>query len=288
MRRCSTRLVRRRQRSLPASRGWSRRMWFTRLLGCWRCSAFPGSMRRSERGWDGWEWWAFVTAFSGTYLIAVTGNFGFPRPGVGQAITGRAGHNQPVLAGGDRQWVGGNLVHDRLRAVWRRHDQDRDIASLGRRAGCCGCSGPSAGLGHFPPSPSFNGRMAGRHPGQHEPWASLGVVRLSDVARTGRFRRARVRKAGLTVSTGSSESPAANPPSTAHRVRVIIFAPRSGCAVCGAQSKPGRVSRWLRALYEILTEGFATADLLEALEFWIAADSRPRQAAAGEFQLRRA
>ena len=43
------------------------------------------------------------------------------------------------------------------------------------------------------------------------------------MARTGRFGRARVRKAGLTVSTGSSESPAANPPSTAHRVRVIIF-----------------------------------------------------------------
>jgi hypothetical protein len=43
------------------------------------------------------------------------------------------------------------------------------------------------------------------------------------VARTGRFGRARVRKPGLTVSTGSSENPAANPPSTAHRVRVIIF-----------------------------------------------------------------
>ena len=43
------------------------------------------------------------------------------------------------------------------------------------------------------------------------------------MARTGRYGRARVRKAGLTVSTGSSESPAANPPSTAHRVRVIIF-----------------------------------------------------------------
>jgi hypothetical protein len=63
--------------------------------------------------------------------------------------------------------------------------------------------------------------MAGRHPGQREPWARLGVVWLSDVARTG--RRARVRKSGLTVSTGSSENPAANPPSTAHRVRVIIF-----------------------------------------------------------------
>ena len=33
------------------------------------------------------------------------------------------------------------------------------------------------------------------------------------MARTGRFGRARVRKPGLTVSTGSSESPVANPPS---------------------------------------------------------------------------
>ena len=40
------------------------------------------------------------------------------------------------------------------------------------------------------------------------------------------------------------------------------------------------MSRWLRALYEILTEGFATADLLEALEFWKASESRPRQGAA--------
>jgi hypothetical protein len=39
---------------------------------------------------------------------------------------------------------------------------------------------------------------------------------------------------------------------TAHRVRVIIFAPRSGCAICGAQSKPGEVSRSLRALWKCL------------------------------------
>jgi hypothetical protein len=51
------------------------------------------------------------------------------------------------------------------------------------------------------------------------------------VAGTGRFGRARVRKAGLTVSTGSSVSPAANPPSTAHRVRVIIF--RAVAALAG-------------------------------------------------------
>jgi hypothetical protein len=43
-------------RSSPASRGWLRRMWFTRWLGCWCCSAFPASMRPIAAGWDGWGW----------------------------------------------------------------------------------------------------------------------------------------------------------------------------------------------------------------------------------------
>jgi hypothetical protein len=42
---CYTQVVKRPERSLPASRGWSRRMSFTHLLGCWCCSAFRGSMR---------------------------------------------------------------------------------------------------------------------------------------------------------------------------------------------------------------------------------------------------
>jgi hypothetical protein len=54
-------------------------MWLTRLLGCWCCSAFPACIRLSAAEWDGWEWPA-LTAFSGTYLIAVTGNFGFIAP----------------------------------------------------------------------------------------------------------------------------------------------------------------------------------------------------------------
>jgi hypothetical protein len=28
----------------------------TRLLGCWCCSAFLGSMRPTAAGWDGWDW----------------------------------------------------------------------------------------------------------------------------------------------------------------------------------------------------------------------------------------
>jgi hypothetical protein len=128
----------------------------------------------------------FLAAFAGTYLIAVTGNFGFLAPVLAKdapAVLDAIAQYWPVVI---VKWVGGNLVHDRLRPVWRRHDQNRDPASLGRNPGCCGRSGPSAGLGHFPPS--FYGRMAGRHPGQREPWARLGVVRLPDAAHTGRFR----------------------------------------------------------------------------------------------------
>jgi hypothetical protein len=54
-----------------------------------------------------------------------------PRAGLGQAVAGSARLHQPVLAGGDHQWVGGDLVHDRLRPVWCCHDQDSDTASLG-------------------------------------------------------------------------------------------------------------------------------------------------------------
>jgi hypothetical protein len=48
-------------------------------------------MRLSAAGWDRLGLAGFFTAFSGTYLIAVTGNFGFPRPGLGQTVTGSAG-----------------------------------------------------------------------------------------------------------------------------------------------------------------------------------------------------
>jgi hypothetical protein len=40
----------------PTSRGWSRRMWFTQLLGCWCCSAFPVCMRLTAAAWGRWGW----------------------------------------------------------------------------------------------------------------------------------------------------------------------------------------------------------------------------------------
>ena len=36
---------------------------------------------------------------------------------------------------GDHQWAGGNLVHDRLRLVRHRHNQDRGVAALVRHPG---------------------------------------------------------------------------------------------------------------------------------------------------------
>ena len=37
-------------------------------------------MRLNAAGWDDWGLVGFLTAFAGTYLIAVTGNFGFLAP----------------------------------------------------------------------------------------------------------------------------------------------------------------------------------------------------------------
>jgi hypothetical protein len=67
-------------RSSPASRGWLRRMWFTRWLGCWCCSAFPDSTRRNPGAMGRLGLASFLTAFTGAYLIAMTGNFGFLAP----------------------------------------------------------------------------------------------------------------------------------------------------------------------------------------------------------------
>jgi hypothetical protein len=50
------------------------------LAWFWCCSAFAGFTRPSATGWDVVGLVGFLTAFSGTYLIAVTGNFGFFAP----------------------------------------------------------------------------------------------------------------------------------------------------------------------------------------------------------------
>ena len=52
----------------------------TRSRGCWSFSACPDSTWLKGAGWVGWDCRASCTAFTGTYLIAVTGNFGFLAP----------------------------------------------------------------------------------------------------------------------------------------------------------------------------------------------------------------
>jgi hypothetical protein len=105
-----------------------------------------------------------LTAFSGTYLIAVTGNFGFLAPVLAKRSLAVLGLYQPMPAGGDRQWVGGDLVHDRLRPVRRCHDQGRDIASLVRRAGSRGR--PRSFAGFRDSSACLDRRLADRDPRQ--------------------------------------------------------------------------------------------------------------------------
>jgi hypothetical protein len=71
----------------------------------------------------------FLTAFAGTYLIAVTGNFAFLAPVLAKqspAVLDSINQYVPVVI------INGlaDPVHERLCPVRRCHDQDRDTASL--------------------------------------------------------------------------------------------------------------------------------------------------------------
>ena len=94
----------------------------------WTTSKMSASTSRST-----WSWVLVPTAGSA------------PRSGRRASLSTAAalclGWQPP--ARGDHQWVGGGLVHDRLRPVRRRHDQDGDTTSLGRCPSSCGCAGSS-------------------------------------------------------------------------------------------------------------------------------------------------
>ena len=103
-------------------------------------------MRLNVAGWARLGLVGFLTAFSGTYLIAVTGNFGFLAPVLAKqspAVLDSINQYSPVVI---INGLAASLVHDRLCPVRHCHDQDRDTVSLGRRAGRGGCSGPPAGF----------------------------------------------------------------------------------------------------------------------------------------------
>src|SRR5215217_874364 len=80
-------------------------------------------------------------------LLGLPGLYAAHRGGMGRlGLVGLLTAFSGTYLSGDHQWVGSDLVHDRLHSVRYCHDQDRDIASLVRRAGRCGRSGAFAGF----------------------------------------------------------------------------------------------------------------------------------------------
>ena len=90
----------------------------------------PGLYAGQRRGMGRLGLVGLLTAFSGTYLIAVTGNFGFLAPVLAKqspAVLDSIGQYLPVLI---INGLAASLFHDRLPAVRGCHDQDCDTASL--------------------------------------------------------------------------------------------------------------------------------------------------------------
>jgi hypothetical protein len=107
--------------------------WLLVLLG------LPGLYAAQRGGMGRLGLVGFLTAFTGTYLIAVTGNFGFLAPVLAKcspAVLDSINQYSPVvIITGWRQ-----SFHDRLRAVRHRHDQSCDAPSLVLCPSSCGRS----------------------------------------------------------------------------------------------------------------------------------------------------
>jgi hypothetical protein len=119
--------------------------WLLVLLGLSR--ALCGSGRRDGTAGIG----RLLDCFLRHLSDRGDGGLRFPGPGLGQAVTGGARLDQPVNARADRQWVGGDPVHDRLHHVGRCHDQARDTAPWVRRPGRRGRSVVAVVLMASPP-----------------------------------------------------------------------------------------------------------------------------------------
>jgi hypothetical protein len=129
--------------------------WLLVLLG------LPG-LYAAQRGWMGRVGLAgFLTAFTGTYLIAVTGNFGFLAPVLARESPGVLVGPVPARRLGER--VGRPRVRGRLSPVRRRDGPDADDSPAGRRPGR---GGWSAAPVRVRPGPARHpGAMADRHSG---------------------------------------------------------------------------------------------------------------------------
>ncbi len=140
----------------------------------------------------------FLTAFAGTYLIAVTGNFGFFAPVLAKespATLDAIGQYWPVVVIDGLAAITFMIGYVLIR---HRHDQNGDPASLRRRTRRGGRSSASGRRRHI--RPGLNGRMAGRHLGQRESRRRPGLARLPVVANTSGFRFASSRPENANVS----------------------------------------------------------------------------------------
>jgi hypothetical protein len=221
--------------------------WLLILLG------LPGFYAAQRGGMGRLGLVGFLTAFSGTLPHCGDGELRISRPGFGQAVSGGARFDQPIRAGGAHQWVGSDLVHDRLCAVRRRHDQDFDNASLVR---CPSSGGRSRSFTWFRYSTACHDcRLADRDSRQRVSRRRARLGGLSAPAHTDRFGRGCFRAENGSMSTGSAERPVTKPRGTAHRVRVIIF----------------RIAATLAGLF------FVVAVVLMASAPWVLAAARSRR-----------
>ena len=127
----------------------------------------------------------FLTAFSGTYLIAVTGNFG-PRPGLGQESP--ACSTRSISTCRWRSSINGlAAILFMIGYVLFGVAMIRTVTlARCRRARRDGRSGPAAGFRVS--SADLDRRLADRDLGQCESWRRPGLAGLSVVAHTGNFR----------------------------------------------------------------------------------------------------
>ena len=196
--------------------------WLLVLLG------LPGLYAAQRGGMGRLGLVGFLTAFSGTYLIAVTGNFGFLAPVLAKqspAVLDSISQYSPVVIVNGLAAILFMIGYVLFGVAMIR------TATLPRWAGVLVAVGAPAHLLGFGISQLVSTAAW--------PIAILGSVSLGLGLGWPGYRMWRTPAASdvlfqirpaLTMSTGSSESPAANPPSTAHRVRVIIFRVVAGLA----------------------------------------------------------
>ena len=153
--------------------------WLLVLLG------LPGLYAAQRGGMGRLGLVGFLTAFSGTYLIAVTGNFGFFAPVLAKqspAVLDSINQYSPVVIINGLAAILFMIGYVLFGVAMIR------TATLPRWSGVLVAVGAPAhllGFGHS--SACHDGRVADRDPGQRESWRRARLGRLSAVARTGRF-----------------------------------------------------------------------------------------------------